>query len=134
VDLRPVEQGLFVTGESNNPSKPVPPRIELDQKQTLPSTGPVEDEQAFTTQLAKKTEFGVETANANEPLRLSLQDITNVQGGFKAASNNAEEDGGSTKERGMKEEESYEERQKRLWTGIDLAIYEEFKDIVELVD
>jgi hypothetical protein len=135
VDLRPVERGLFVTGEDSSPSKPVPPSIELDQKQTLPPIGLVEDEQAFTTQFAKKTGFGVETPNVNEPLRPPLQDITNVQGGFKAASNNAEEKGGSTKERGMKkEEESYEERQKRLWTGIDPAIYEEFKDIVELVD
>jgi hypothetical protein len=135
VDLMPVEQGLFVTGESSSPSEPVPPGVELAQKQTLPSTGLVEDEQALTTQFAKKTEFGVEAPNVKEPLRLPLQDITNVQDGFKAVSNNAEEEGGSTEERGMKKEgESYEERQKRLWTGIDLAIYEEFKDIVELVD
>jgi len=135
VDLRPVEQGVFVAGENSSPSKPVPPDIELAQKRALPPAGLAEDEQGLTTQFAKKTEFGVETLDVNEPLRLPLQDVTNVQGGFKAASNNAKEEGGSTKERGMKKErESYEERQKRLWTGIDPAIYEEFKDIVELVD
>jgi hypothetical protein len=131
VDLRPVEPGVFVTGESSSPSKPVPPGIKL----AMPPTGLVEDEQGLTTQFAKKAEFGVETLDVHEPLRLPLRDVTNVQAGFKAASNNAKEEGGSTKERGMKRErESCEERQKRLWTGIDPAIYEEFKDIVELVD
>jgi hypothetical protein len=135
VDLRPVEQGVFIAGESSNPSKPVPPGIELAQKRALPPTGLVKGKQGLTTQFAKKTEFGVEALDVNEPLRLPLQDVTNIQGGFKAASDNAKEEGGSTKERGMKNErESYEERQKRLWTGIDPAIYEEFKDIVELVD
>jgi hypothetical protein len=133
VDLRPVEQGQFVTGESSSPSKPVPSGIELAQKQILPPTGLVENEQELTTQFAKKTEFGVETPDVNELPRLPLRDVTNVQGGFQAASNTREE-GRFTRERGMKKEgESYEERQKRLWTGIDPAIYEEFKDIVELV-
>jgi hypothetical protein len=134
VDLRLVEPGVFVTGESSSPSKPVSPGIELAQKRALPPTGLVADEQGLTTQFAKKTEFGVETLDVSKPLRLPLQDVTNVQGGFKAASNNAKGEGGSTEERGMKKRESYEERQKRLWTGIDPAIYEEFKDIVELVD
>ena len=101
------------------------PALSWLRSRHCPSIGLVEDEQALTTQFAKKTEFGVEPPNINEPLRLLLRDTTN----------NAEEEGGSTKERGMRKEgESHEERQKRLWAGIDLTIYEEFKDIVELVD
>jgi hypothetical protein len=65
-----------------------------------------------------------------------LRDITNQYGRLKDIQNIRGEENGPENERGAKKlkEETYEEKQKRLWADVDPTIYEEFHDMVELVD
>jgi hypothetical protein len=126
--LKPVETRL-ITGECSNPYKPMPPGDEPGQKRTLATIGVLEDEQGLNTPLAKKMKSEVETSEPSGRLSLPLQDITNIQGGLRAVPGNMTETS-----RSEKEEETYEEKQKRLWADVDPAIYEEFHDIVELVE
>jgi hypothetical protein len=133
--MKPAEKGLFITEESSNRIKPVPRSDETGQKRTVSTIGVFADEQGFNTPLAKRMKSDVKTPDLNGPPFIWLKDVTNTCGWLPDMPNAMGKEYGSEKEQEVKkEEESYEERQKRLWADIDPAIYEKFHDIVELVE
>ena len=126
---------LLITGDSSSPYKCMPQGDETGQKRTLVVTGIFEDEQELITPLAGKAKSDVETPSANRPLSMPLQDVTKTHGNFQGTTPATQEDIRSAKDQVAKpQQESYEEKQKRLWADIDPAIYEEFHDYVELVE
>lgn len=131
--LKPAEKDLAISEDSSSPFKAAPPRHEQNQKRMFSMTSVCEDELTFNTPVAKKWKSDVETTDVNEPTSTALADITNTHGRPQGTSSTMKEESRSEKERGVTEE-GYEERQTRLWADIDQAFYEEFHDIVELVE
>ena len=134
VALQPPEKGLFMTGESSSLYKARLLGDEPGPKRMLSAMDVFEDDQSLGTPPAKKTKSDVDTLHVNGLLSSPLQDATNTYSGSEAPKNVKRDSRLEQEQEVEKEEEGYEERQKRLWADVDPTLYEEFHDFVELVE
>ena len=120
-----------ITGKSGSPTRPTSCAC---PRQGDPSIDIFQDGKDTFTPPIKKQKSLVETPSVNCPLMLPLKETPNTRA---TEGNLAIKDGGTGlyKEHEAKEEEKRlaEERQRKMWEGIDPTFYEQFKDIVELI-
>jgi hypothetical protein len=132
----PAEKGLVASGNSSRSVKTMRPGDGLEHDRGVSTIGVFGDRFGLNRPLAKRMESSLNTPHGNGATFTSLRDITNQYGGLKDIQNIGGEENGPDNTRGAKKlkGETYEEKQKRLWAGVDPTIYEEFHDMVELVD
>jgi hypothetical protein len=132
----PAQKDPVTSGNSGRTVKTMRPRDGLDHGQAVSTIGVFGDGLGLNTPLAKRMESSLNTPHGNGAPFTSLRDITNQYSRLKDIQNIRGKENGPENERGAKKlkGETYEEKQKRLWADVDPTIYEEFHDMVELVD